>query len=164
MQAIKNAILIKEKNPSVDVTVCYIDIRSYGKGYEEYYMRAKDLGIHFLRGIPSDILADKNGLILQVEDSETSEVHVMHPDLVVLSVGIGPSQSMSDLARRCGVNLEKDGFVKTVHDAMDTTATLRPGIYVAGTAVAPKDIPDSVASGGAAAMRAYRDAVRSRSG
>jgi heterodisulfide reductase subunit A len=163
MQAIKNAILIKEKDPAMDVTICYMDIRSYGKGYEEYYERAKALGIRFLRGMPSDILADKKGLILQVENSETAEVQVMHPDLVVLSVGMGPAESLDELARKMGIALEATGFVKTMHEAMDTTATLRPGIYVAGTAVAPKDIPDSVASGGSAAMRAYRDAVRLRS-
>lgn len=163
MQAIKNAILIKEKNPAIDVTICYMDIRSYGKGYEEYYERAKGLGIRFLRGMPSDILADKNGVILQVENSETSEVHVLHPGLVVLSVGMEPAASLSELAKKFGIALEETGFVKTVHDAMDTTATLRPGIYVAGTAGAPRDIPDSVASGGSAAMRAYRDAVRLRS-
>jgi heterodisulfide reductase subunit A2 len=163
MQAIKNAILIKEKNPAIDVTVCYMDIRSYGKGYEEYFERAKALGIRFLRGMPSDILADRDGMVMQVENSETSEVQVLHPDLVVLSVGMGPAISMADLAKKFGITLEDSGFVKTVHEAMDTTATLRPGIYVAGTAVAPKDIPDSVASGGSAAMRAYRDAVRLRS-
>jgi heterodisulfide reductase subunit A len=163
MQAIKNAILIKEKNPTIDVTICYMDIRSYGKGYEEYYERAKGLGIRFLRGMPSDILADKGGLILQVENTETSEVHVLHPDLVVLSIGMGPAESLSDLAKKSGITLEETGFVKTMHDALDTTATLRPGIYVAGTAVAPKDIPDSVASGESAAMRAYCDAVRLRS-
>jgi heterodisulfide reductase subunit A len=163
MQAIKNAILIKEKNPSIGVTLCYMDIRSYGKGYEEYYERAKSLGIRFVRGMPSDILADKKGLILQLENSETSEVQILHPDLVVLSVGMGPASGMEDFARRCGIQLEETGFVRPVHDAIDTVASLRPGIYVAGTAAAPKDIPDSVASGGAAAMRAYRDAVRSES-
>ena len=163
MQAIKNAILIKEKNPAIDVTVCYMDIRSYGKGYEEYFERAKALGIRFLRGMPSDILPDRDGMVMQVENSETSEVQVLHPDLVVLSVGMGPAGSMAELAKKFGIALEDTGFVKTVHDALDTTATLRPGIYVAGTAVAPKDIPDSVASGGSAAMRAYRDAVRLRS-
>jgi heterodisulfide reductase subunit A len=113
--------------------------------------------------MPSDILADKKGLIMQVENTETSEVQVLHPDLVVLSVGMGPAESVAGLARKLGITLEDTGFAKTVHDAMDTTATLRPGIYVAGAAVAPKDIPDSVASGGSAAMRAYRDAVRLRS-
>jgi len=97
--------------------------------------------------MPSDILPDRDGMVMQVENSETSEVQVLHPDLVVLSVGMGPAGSMADLAKKFGIRLEDTGFVKTVHDALDTTATLRPGIYVAGTAVAPKDIPDSVALG-----------------
>ena len=163
MQAIKNAILIKEKSPETDITICYMDIRSFGKGYEEYYERAKALGIRFLRGMPSDIIPDREGQVLQVENTETGEVKVLHPDLVVLSVGMEPAPSLASFAGKFGIPLEETGFVKTVHDALDTTATLRPGIYVAGTAVAPKDIPDSVASGGSAAMRAYRDAVRSRS-
>jgi len=163
MQAMKNAILIKEKQPAIEITLCYMDIRAYGKGYEEYYERAKALGIQFLRGMPANILADRNGLILQVENSETSEVLALHPELVVLSIGIGPSDSAAGIAAKCGVSLETTGFFKTLHDAMDTVATLRPGIYVAGTATAPRDIPDSVASGGSAAMRAYIDAVRTRS-
>ena len=163
MQAIKNAILIREKNPGTDVTICYMDIRSYGKGYEEYFERAKNLGVRFLRGMPSDVLADTNGMSLQVENSETAELQVLHPDLVVLSVGIGPSERSSEIAERFGIPLEDTGFIKTVHDAVDTVATLCPGIYVAGTATAPRDIPDSVASGGSAAMRAYIDAVRTRS-
>jgi len=163
MQAIKNAILIREKNPGTDVTICYMDIRSYGKGYEEYFERAKNLGVRFLRGMPSDVLADKNGMSMQVENSETAEVQVLQPDLVVLSVGIGPSERSGEIAERFGIPLEDTGFIKTVHDAVDTVATLCPGIYVAGTATAPRDIPDSVASGGSAAMRAYIDAVRTRS-
>ena len=163
MQAIKNAILIKEKNPKTDVTICYMDIRSYGKGYEEYFERAKEMGVRFLRGMPSDVLADGWGISLQVENSETSEVQVLRPDLVVLSVGIGPSEKSEEIAERFGIPLEDSGFVKTVHDAVDTVATLCPGIYVAGTATAPRDIPDSVASGGSAAMRAYIDAIRTRS-
>jgi heterodisulfide reductase subunit A len=162
MQAIKNAMLIKEKNPGIDITLCYMDVRSYGKGYEEYYERAKALGIKFLRGMPSDILADRNGLIMQVENSETSEVQVLHPDLVVLSIGLGPAAGTAELARQLGVMVEETGFIKPVHDAVDTVATIVPGIYVAGTATAPRDIPDSVASGGSAAMRAYIDAVRSK--
>jgi len=163
MQAIKNAILIKEKNPDVDVTICYMDIRSYGKGYEEYFERAKRLGVRFLRGIPSDVLADKGGMSLQVENSETSEVQVLHPDLVVLSVGMGPAENSEKIAELFGIPIEDTGFIKPVHDAIDTVATFCPGIYVAGTATAPRDIPDSVASGGSAAMRAYIDAVRTGS-
>ncbi|MFA5346670.1 MAG: CoB--CoM heterodisulfide reductase iron-sulfur subunit A family protein [Methanoregula sp.] len=163
MQAIKNAMLIKEKNPETDVVICYMDIRSYGKGYEEYFERAKKTGVRFLRGMPSDVLADSRGMIVQVENSETSEVQVLHPDLVVLSVGIGPSEKSGQVAERFKVPLEDTGFIKPVHDALDTVATLCPGIYVAGTASAPRDIPDSVTSGESAAMRAYIDAIRTRS-
>ncbi|WP_321506968.1 CoB--CoM heterodisulfide reductase iron-sulfur subunit A family protein [uncultured Methanoregula sp.] len=163
MQALKNAMLIKEKNPQMEITICYMDIRSYGKGYEEYFERAKALGIRFLRGMPSDVLADRKGMSLQVENSETSEVQILHPDLVVLSVGIGPSDKTSWIAEKLGIPVEESGFIRSVNDAVDTVATIRPGIYVAGTTTAPRDIPDSVASGGAAAMRAYIDAVRTRS-
>ena len=163
MQAIKNAMLIKEKNPKTDVIICYMDIRSYGKGYEEYFERAKKMGVRFLRGMPSDVIADNSGMSLQVENSETSDVQVLHPDLVVLSVGIGPAEKSEQVAELFKIPLEDTGFIRPVHDALDTVATLCPGIYVAGTASAPRDIPDSVASGESAAMRAYIDAIRTRS-
>jgi heterodisulfide reductase subunit A len=163
MQAIKNALLIKEKHPDTEVIICYMDIRSYGKGYEEYYERAKATGVKFIRGMPSDVFKDRNGMTMQVENSETSEVLVLHPELVVLSVGMGPAEKTGQIAERFGIPVEDTGFIKPVHDAMDTVATIRPGIYLAGTATAPRDIPDSVASGGSAAMRAYMDAIRTRS-
>jgi len=149
MQAIKNAILIKEKSPETDIIICYMDIRSYGKGYEEYYARAQALGIRFLRGMPSDVLADRHGMTMQVENSETAEVETLYPDLVVLSVGIGPGEKTGQIAERFGIPLEDSGFIKPLHDAVDTVATLRPGIYVAGLRHPHRrDIPDSVASGG----------------
>jgi heterodisulfide reductase subunit A2 len=163
MQALKNAMLIKEKNPDTEVTICYMDIRSYGKGYEEYYERAKATGVRFLHGMPSDVLHDRDGVIVQVEDSETSQLHTLRPELVVLSVGIGPSDTAGRFAEMLGIPCEDTGFIKPINDALDTTGTIRPGIYVAGTVTAPRDIPDSVASGGSAAIRAYIDAIRTRS-
>jgi heterodisulfide reductase subunit A2 len=160
MQALKNAMLIKEKSPSTAITICYMDIRAYGKGYEEYFERAKALGIRFLRGMPSDVIADRRGMVLQVEDSETAELLTLRPELVVLSVGIGPADAGEALAAKLGIACEETGFIRPVHDALDTVATLRPGIYVAGTATAPRDIPDSVAAAGAAAMRACNDALK----
>lgn len=163
MQAVKNAILIKEKHPETGVTICYIDIRAYGKGYEEYFERAKSMGIRFLHGIPSDVLTDKDGMVVQVENTENGEVDILHPDLVVLSVGIGPAGDTATIAQRLGIPVEDTGFIKPVNDAVDTVATIRPGIYVAGTVTAPKDIPDSVTHAGSAAMRAFIDATRTRS-
>jgi len=162
MQALKNAILIKEKHRDTEVVICYMDIRAYGKGYEEYFERAKSLGVRFLRGMPSDVLPDKgeSGMVLQVENSETAEVSVLHPDLVVLSVGIRPAEGGAILAEKLGVPCEETGFIRPENDAVNTVATLCPGIYVAGTATAARDIPDSVASGQAAAMRAWINAIR----
>jgi heterodisulfide reductase subunit A len=163
MQAIKNAILIREKYPETEITICYMDLRAYGKGYEEYLERAKAMGIQFLRGMPSNVLADGQGMMMQVENSETSEVSVLHPDLVVLSVGISPASDTAAIAERFKIPVEESGFLKTINDAVDTVATIRPGIYVAGTAAAPRDIPDTVTQGGSAAMRAFLDATRTRS-
>ena len=160
MQAIKNAMLIKEKHPETDVTICYMDLRAYGKGYEEYLERAKSMGVTFLRGIPSDIQPDTGGLRLQVENTETGEVSILHPDLVVLSVGIGPAPDTAAIAERLKIPVEETGFLKPVNDALDTVATIRPGIYVAGTATAPRDIPDTVTQGGTAAMKAFLDAIQ----
>ncbi|HNX17988.1 MAG TPA: CoB--CoM heterodisulfide reductase iron-sulfur subunit A family protein [Methanoregula sp.] len=164
MQAIKNAMLIKEKHREIDVTILYMDVRAYGKGYEEYYERARALGVRFLKGMPSDILADKNNksIRFQVENTETGEVQTLRPGLVVLSVGIQPTDTTAALAGKLGVPLEDSGFIRSVHDAMDTTGTMRPGIYIAGAAIAPKDIPDSVASGESAAMRAFIDVKKAK--
>jgi heterodisulfide reductase subunit A len=163
MQAIKNAMLIREKFPDTQVTICYMDIRAYGKGYEEYCERAKQIGIRFLRGMPSDVLANNETMMMQVENTENAEIHVLHPELVVLSIGIEPAADTAAIARKLGIPLEETGFVRPANDAVDTVATIRPGIYVAGTVTSPKDIPDSVAHGESAAMRAFIDATRARS-
>jgi len=167
MQAMKNAMLIREKHPEIEVTIFYMDVRAYGKGYEEYYERAKSVGVKFLRGLPPEVQADGKGMRFVVENTETGEVQILRPELVILSVGIEPSPATAGLVENLGITLEDTGFIRSAHDALDTTGTVRPGIYIAGTAIAPKDIPDSVASGESAAMRAFVDtrktAVRARS-
>ena len=161
MYAIKNAILIKEKDPSIDVTICYMDIRAYGKGYQEFYDRAEAMGVTFLRGLPGEVREGQDGLDLPVEDTETSKIHLLHPDLVVLSVGLEPPADLEALALCLGIERDDNGFLGGSDRRLDPVATIKPGIYVAGAANAPKDIPDSVAQGEAAAMRAFTDAVHS---
>ncbi|MDD1674139.1 MAG: CoB--CoM heterodisulfide reductase iron-sulfur subunit A family protein [Methanomicrobiales archaeon] len=160
MAAIKHAIQIKEKYPATEVTICYIDVRAYGKGYEEYYQRAERMGVRFLRGMPGDIsLTDRCSPVLQVENTETREVLVLKPDLVVLSVGMQPAVDTEKLAERLGIEMEENGFLRPKDQKLGPVLTIRPGIYVAGTATAPKDIPDCVTAGGAAAMHAFIDAT-----
>ena len=156
----KNAMLIREKNPEIEVTVFYNDIRAYGKGYEEYYERAKSLGIRFVRGFPGEVLEENDHLVMVAENTETCEVETVHPDLVVLSVGLEPAHGAGEIGRMLGIPQEETGFFGVADQKVGPVLTVKPGVYVAGTATAPRDIPDSVAMGGAAAMRAYLDTLR----
>ncbi len=161
MYAIKNAMLIKEKNPDTDIVMLYMDIRAYGKGYEEYYERAKNLGIRFIRGRPGEILeTSEKGLEIPVEDTETGDFLRLEPDLVILSVGMQPSKGADRIAEIFGIKEEESGFFSSPEMKLNPVGTIRPGIYVAGAASAPKDIPDSVTQGEAAAMKAFLDTIR----
>ena len=154
MYAIKNAMLIKEKYPDCNVTILYMDIRAYGKGYQEYYDRAEALGVNFVRGLPGDLYSGDGKVILQVENSETQEVKKIQADLVVLSVGIRPTNDASALAEKLGITCDDTGFFESADVKCGPVKTLKPGIFIAGTCKEPMDIPDSVMEGGAAAMQA----------
>ena len=110
--------------------------------------------------MPGEILDSNESLKMQVEDSETSELLFLNPDMVVLSVGLQPSAGAEELAGHLGIINEEIGFFKPLTEKLHPVETIVPGIYVAGTATAPRDIPDCVAQGGAAAMRAFTDAIR----
>ena len=154
MYAIKNAMLIKEKNPEINVTILYMDIRAYGKGYEEYYERAVKLGVKFIRGMPGDIYAMDGTIMVQVENTETQEILKINANLVVLSVGIRPARDASALAERLGITCDESGFFQCSDEKCGPVMTLKPGIFIAGTCREPMDIPDTVMEGGGAAMRA----------
>ncbi len=160
MYAMKNAMLIREKYPGTAVTILYMDIRAYGKGYEEYFERAQQMGVRFLRGMPGEIIGRGGEMTIRVENTETGNMEELRPDLVVLSVGISPARDSETIAARCGIPIDKTGFFTSLDEKVDCVATIKPGIYIAGASVSPKDIPDSVAQGQAAAMRAFLDIVK----
>ncbi len=160
MYAIKNAMLLREKYPDTDVTILYMDIRAYGKGYEEYYQRALDTGVRFVRGMPGEILDAGKTLLIRVENTENGDILELRPELVVLSVGLQPPADAEEIARIFSLPRESTGFFKPLDDKIETVATEKPGIYLAGAATQPRDIPDCVAHAGAAAMRAFIDATR----
>jgi heterodisulfide reductase subunit A len=153
-------MLLREKYPDIEVTILYMDVRAYGKGYEEYFERAKEGGVRFLRGMPAGIQEEDGSLMIRVENTETGKMEELHPELVVLSVGLEPAQDSGALARKCGIPVGESGFYQSLQDKVDAVATVVPGIYIAGTAVSPRDIPDCVAQGQAAAMRAFLDTLR----
>ncbi|RMF91295.1 MAG: CoB--CoM heterodisulfide reductase iron-sulfur subunit A family protein [Methanobacteriota archaeon] len=157
MYAIKNARLYKEKHPETEIYIFYIDIRAFGKGYEEFYKIAQEeYGIKFFKGRPSVIYEDPSTarLILNVEDTMLGRKIEVEVDLVVLSVGMEPGQDTETIGKMLGVSRGADGFFLEAHPKLRPVDTLVEGVYLAGTAQGPKDIPDTVAQASGAAARA----------
>ncbi len=159
MFGLKHAIQIKQKNPDTDVYFCYMDIRTPGKGYEEYFNKARDLGVIFIRGKPSEINRDpKTGkLVVDVEDTFLNRPLEIESDMVALSVALRPSEGTSKLAGSMGVNVDSDGFVQELYSKLKQVETNVHGIYVCGAVQSPKDIPESVTQGQAVALQVVSD-------
>ena len=156
MYATKLASLLKRADPSRDVYIFYTDLRAYGKGFEEYYRRAQELGVKFIRGRPGELHEDPKTkkVIVRVEDTLTRKIIEKKFDLVVLSVGLVPSKGTLKIAEMLKLPRSSDGFLKEAHPKFRPVDTPVEGVFVAGTAQGPKDIPDTVAQASAAAARA----------
>lgn len=152
MYAIKQAMLLSGALPIADITIYYMDIRAFGKGYEQFYQNAKAMGVNFVRGKVARIdPVDDGDLSLHVETTEDAENFLQEHrhDLVVLAQGMLPEWDMSGTTP---VQRASDGFVATPM-LTSPTVTTAPGIFVAGVAAGPKDIVDTIAEAGAAAMQ-----------
>jgi heterodisulfide reductase subunit A len=159
MFAIKQAVLIRDHVPGVDVHIYYMDIRAFGKGFEEFYNRAMDeFGVSFTRGSVSEVLLDSetDDLIIRVEDTETGELLEEKFNMVVLSIGLTPPDGSDVLAGILNLPLGEDGFFNPLQSELSSVVTQVEGIFLAGSVEGPKDIPDSVAQASAAAMKASR--------
>jgi heterodisulfide reductase subunit A len=153
--AMKLAGLIKYQNPDSQVTIFYIDLQTAGKGFAQFYEDYKK-SIRFVRGVPVEILGTASDeLEVRFEDISQGKVCRNTFDLVVLSVGISPLVNSWDLARILGINLSAEGFFD-VKDSFSRNETNVDGVFVAGTCQGPKDIPDSIAHGIAAASKAMQ--------
>ena len=144
MVALKHAIMIKENFPEIDVIIEYMDIRPVGSRYEEYYRRARELGVTFIRGRPGEVLHNGERLIVEGENSLTGEFERIETDLVVLSMAMVPSKGTQELARMLGVALGPDGFFDVVDRKVRPSETNVVGVYLAGGAITPMDIPNAV--------------------
>jgi heterodisulfide reductase subunit A2 len=154
MYALKHAQIIKEMVlPGSQVYICYIDMRTAGKGFEEYYRHTREIGVNFIHGRPSEAIEDDRtkNIILKVEDSDLGEILKLYADLVVLSCATVPSQGAKQLALALGINLDENGFFKEIHPKLRPVETNVRGIYICGSAQGPKDIPDSIIQAKAAA-------------
>jgi heterodisulfide reductase subunit A len=151
MYAIKQAMLLSGALPVADITIYFMDIRAFGKGYEEFFQTARAMGISFVKAKVARITERADGnLDLRVElQEEGGRVAEISHDLVVLSVGVVPT----DVRSFSSAPTDRYGFVRSVDLALDVTATAVPGLFAAGTALGPKDIVDSVAEASAVAVR-----------
>jgi len=155
MYALKQARLLKEHVPDADLTIFYMDIRAFGKGYEEFYRRTCDeLKLNLVKGRVADVKEDpqNHNLSLKVEDIEHEKVWTGIYDLVVLSAGL--ESTAGEIEAILPVALDEDRFFRTIEPKIDPVLTSVEGVFVAGVAEGPKDIPDSVAQASAAAMKA----------
>ena len=152
MYAIKQAMLLAGALPLADITIYYMDIRAFGKGYEQFYQNARAMGIEFVKAKVGTIRAgsDQN-VIVRYEAQEEGRVVTREHDLVVLSLAILPDWSPEGV---CQVPTAEDAFIRSVLPDTAPTVTGMEGVLVAGTAAGPKDIVDTIAEAGAAAMEA----------
>ncbi|HEX15968.1 MAG TPA: CoB--CoM heterodisulfide reductase iron-sulfur subunit A family protein, partial [Deltaproteobacteria bacterium] len=152
MYAVKEAIILKEHVPGVETAIFFNDVRAFGKGFEGYCEHAKEEGVRFLRGIPSEVkeLPEGGLLVRYLGDEGVVEEEF---DMVVLSVGLELPEGARELASRLGVELEEIGGLP-VTSALAPMATSRPGVYVCGAFQGPKDIPETVMESSGAASEA----------
>ncbi len=154
MYATKESIIAKEHDPELDITIFHIDIRAYGKNFEEFYNRAqKEYGIKYVNSRPPEVIVNSNNtLSLKYEDFIARDIKTQNFDMVVLSIGLDPADSTRALALSSGIALDDFGNIATsIENPVETSVA---GIYVCGVAQGPKDIPDTVAQASAAASKA----------
>jgi heterodisulfide reductase subunit A len=158
MSSLKMAHLVHER-AGAEVYNFYIDMRPIHKGYEEFYHRLLSEGTHFIRGRVAEVTdaarlpGEEGKLIVQAEDTLIGMQRRIPVDMVILSAGLEPQADAQAVARTFGISCGDTGFFIEKHPKLDPVATMTDGVFVAGTCQGPKDIPDSVAQGAAAAAR-----------
>jgi heterodisulfide reductase subunit A2 len=159
MYALKFSHIIREKIPHADIYQFYIDLRCFGKGYEEFYNRLQEEEVNFVRGRPGEVTdvaetpEEKGKLIVVAEDTLIGRQRRIPVDMVVLSTAIEPRADVGEVAKLFSISRSADGFFLEKHPKLDPVATSSDGIFIAGCCQGPKDIPDTVAQASAAAAR-----------
>ncbi len=156
MYSLKFAHLVKEKLPDASCFEFYIDMRAFGKGYEQFFERVKDEGVFIVRGRSAKVAMHGDQMFIKGEDILHNRVREYPVDMVLLSVGLEPAADAGALAGVLGIGRGTDGFFSEHDYNIDPTGTERGGVYVAGVCQGPKDIPDTVAQASAVAARVLR--------
>lgn len=152
MYSTKQAQLLMGALPTADITLYYINIRAFGKGFNEFYMQAKDMGANYVKGKVATVSEKENGnLILRYEDIATGKVTESEHDLVVLSVGLLANPAITSVFKNETLELDASNYINQPNLLQSPALTSIKGVFVAGTATAPMDIPDTIMSAGASA-------------
>ncbi len=155
MNTVKDTLLLKDHYPDTESFVFYMDMRSFGKGFEDLYMRSKAAGVKYIRGIPGEINHNSNGgMRLAVENTTTNELENYDLDMVVLSIGMEPRKDQKGMQKLLTLSNTSDGFLMESHPKLKPVDAPTQGIFYAGCVEAPKDVKESVTQAGAAAARA----------
>jgi heterodisulfide reductase subunit A2 len=159
MYSLKLAHLVRERS-GAEVFNFYIDMRTPGKGYEEFYDRLLDEGVHFIRGRVAEVSdfaahpSEEGKLVIRAEDTLAGFVRRIPVDMVILAVGLEPQADAQDVRRMFNISCASEGWFLERHPKLAPVSTFTEGVYIAGACQGPKDIPDSVAQAGAAAAEA----------
>jgi len=162
MYSLKFAHLILDKIPEAEVFEYFIDMRSFGKGYEEFYERIKEEGVSIIRGKTAKVEEKSGKLLIRGEDILNSTLIENTVDMVILSTGLEPGEDNKKISEMLSIPTTECGWFEEANYNTDPTGTFRGGIMLAGTCQGPKDIPDSVAQGSAAAARVIQSIIRGR--
>ena len=153
MYTAKHAYQVKDKIAEGEAYVFYMDVRTAGKNYEEFYQRSLNAGAKYIRGRVSKIYPKGDRLVLKSEDTLLGRPLEVEVDLVVLAAAMVPAAGAGELARTVSFSVDKDGFFQEAHPKLQPVETFTAGVYLAGACQGPKDIPDSVAQASAAAVK-----------
>ena len=160
MVTARQAHLVSQKLPDARVTVFYMDMRAYGKGFEEYYDQLREDGVLYRRGNPSEISRKGEQLLVRVEDTLLGEWIEVEADLVVLAVGMEPRSDSAEIAGLLKLSRSSDGFLMEAHPKLRPVDTSMAGVFLAGCCQGPKDISDTIAQARAAASAAMIPLMR----
>ncbi|HVN55677.1 MAG TPA: CoB--CoM heterodisulfide reductase iron-sulfur subunit A family protein [Anaerolineaceae bacterium] len=161
MQSLKFAHVVKERT-GAQVYEFYIDMRTPGKSYDEFYLRNLEEGVLFVRGRVAEVTdvarlpGEEGKLIIQAEDSLIGKQRRIPVDMVILSTGLEPRDDAKEVAKLFGISCSADGWYIERHVKLEPISTMTEGVFIAGCVVGPKDIPASVAQGSAVAARVYQ--------
>ena len=155
MNTIKSAQYLKDNYPDTDVIVFYMDLRAFGKGFEELLMRSKGNGVRYIRGLPGEVREDRDtkNLKVTIENTTANRLETREFEMLVLAVGAMPATGTETVRQIVSLSKSPSGFLKEAHPKLQPVNTPTKGVFIAGAAESPKDVRESVIQASAASSK-----------